>query len=115
METIARREDYGRLSYPELRELHVHIGNLLREREEDSKSELRNEFVAKAKSFGFDLAELLGSRRGRRNGGAKGSTAEAKYRNKENPEKTWAGRGRMPKWLQERVDAGAKLDDFRIG
>ena len=115
METTLTREDYSRLSYPELRELHVLIGDLLREREEDSKSELRNEFVAKAKSFGFDLAELLGSRRGRRNGGPKGSKVEAKYRDKDNPEKTWAGRGRMPKWLQERVDAGANVDDFRIG
>ena len=115
METTMTREDYSRLSFPQLRDLHVHIGELLREREDSSKKELHDEFVAKAKSFGFDLDELLASRGGRRNGGSNGSKVEPKYRDKENPENTWAGRGRMPKWLQERVAAGGQVEEFRIG
>ncbi|MBK8123995.1 MAG: H-NS histone family protein [Dokdonella sp.] len=38
----------------------------------------------------------------------------AKYRDPEKPENTWAGRGKMPNWLKEKVDAGAKLEDFLI-
>ncbi|MBK8184890.1 MAG: H-NS histone family protein [Candidatus Competibacteraceae bacterium] len=37
-----------------------------------------------------------------------------KYRDPEKPENTWAGRGKMPNWLKEKVDAGAKLEDFLI-
>ena len=112
METVAR-EDLGKLSYPQLRELHDEIGSLMRERENDTKTQLRNEFIEKAKSCGFDPADLLGGRGGKRKGKPKGSKAEPKYRDRENPENTWSGRGRIPKWLQERVDAGGKSDGLQ--
>src|SRR4051812_41546995 len=38
----------------------------------------------------------------------------AKYRNPDNPEETWAGRGRKPKWVEERLAQGASLDDLLI-
>ena len=37
-----------------------------------------------------------------------------KYRNPEPPHQTWSGRGRMAKWLKEKVEAGARLEDFAI-
>jgi DNA-binding protein H-NS len=37
-----------------------------------------------------------------------------KYRNKDNPEETWTGRGRQPKWLSARLAKGAKLADFAV-
>ncbi|MBK8184812.1 MAG: H-NS histone family protein [Candidatus Competibacteraceae bacterium] len=37
-----------------------------------------------------------------------------KYRDPEKPENTWAGRGKQPGWLKEKIDAGASLDDFLI-
>src|SRR5689334_2697909 len=37
-----------------------------------------------------------------------------KYRNPDNPSETWAGRGRKPKWVQDRLDQGASLDDLLI-
>ena len=36
------------------------------------------------------------------------------YRNPEVPSETWAGRGKPPRWLKAKLDAGAKVDDFRI-
>src|SRR3954454_66937 len=38
----------------------------------------------------------------------------AKYRNPDNPAETWAGRGRKPKWVQDKIDQGASLDDLLI-
>jgi DNA-binding protein H-NS len=38
----------------------------------------------------------------------------AKYRNPDNPEETWAGRGRKPKWVEDRLAQGASLDDLLI-
>jgi len=38
-----------------------------------------------------------------------------KYRNPENPNETWAGRGLKPRWLAAALKAGHKIDEFLIG
>jgi DNA-binding protein H-NS len=38
----------------------------------------------------------------------------AKYRNPTNPEETWAGRGKQPRWLAAQLRSGKKLDQFLI-
>jgi DNA-binding protein H-NS len=44
----------------------------------------------------------------------KGSVA-AKYRDPKNPEKTWTGRGRMPRWMVAATKGSkAKKEDFLI-
>lgn len=37
-----------------------------------------------------------------------------KYRDPQKPENTWAGRGKQPGWLKEKIEAGASLDDFLV-
>ena len=37
-----------------------------------------------------------------------------KDRDPAKPENTWAGRGKKPMWLKEKLEAGAKLEDFLI-
>ena len=37
-----------------------------------------------------------------------------RYRNTENHEETWTGRGRKPMWLVDALDAGKRLEDFEI-
>jgi len=37
-----------------------------------------------------------------------------KYRNPKEPDETWAGRGKQPRWLAAQLRSGKKLDDFRI-
>ena len=39
---------------------------------------------------------------------------EPRYRNKNNPEETWTGRGKQPRWLVAELEKGAKLEDFLI-
>jgi DNA-binding protein H-NS len=46
-------------------------------------------------------------------GGPRGAVAP-KYRNPENPEETWAGRGLKPRWLAAALKSGMKLEDFSI-
>ena len=41
-------------------------------------------------------------------------TVYPKYRNPKNPEETWAGRGKQPRWLTAQLRGGKKLDDFLI-
>ena len=38
----------------------------------------------------------------------------AKYRNPDNPSETWAGRGRKPKWVEDKLAHGSTLDDLLI-
>ena len=38
-----------------------------------------------------------------------------KYRNTENPEQTWTGRGKQPRWMAELVAQGRKPEEFLIG
>jgi DNA-binding protein H-NS len=37
-----------------------------------------------------------------------------KYRNPQNGQETWAGRGKQPLWLTAQLRSGKKLDDFLI-
>ena len=37
-----------------------------------------------------------------------------KYRNTDNNEETWTGRGRKPTWLVDALAAGRELEDFTI-
>ncbi len=40
--------------------------------------------------------------------------AVPKYRNPGNPDQTWTGRGRKPKWVNEVLQGGADLTDLEI-
>ncbi len=105
--------DYAIMTYGELRALREEIDGLMAARHSEAKIKLRDEFLEKVKVFGFDVDELLG-RRGRPRGTARGSKVEAKYRDPNDPSLTWTGRGRMPKWLRQRVEDGAEPESFRI-
>ncbi|WP_227431163.1 H-NS family nucleoid-associated regulatory protein [Psychrobacter sp. I-STPA6b] len=37
-----------------------------------------------------------------------------KYRNPNNADETWIGRGRKPTWLVEALEQGKKLEDFAV-
>src|SRR5918912_1329094 len=37
-----------------------------------------------------------------------------KYRNPDNPEETWTGRGRQPRWVQAALAQGRSLGEFAI-
>ena len=45
----------------------------------------------------------------------KGRTVAPKYRDPENPDQTWAGRGQAPRWLTAYESQGNKREEFLIG
>ena len=62
-----------------------------------------------AKQHGLSIDELFG--KGRK---GKGSVAP-KYRDPKNPQNTWSGRGRMPRWLTAATKGGkSKKEDYLI-
>ena len=86
---------------------------------------VRKKLVAMAKADGYTIAELFGGasatagdaratkapRAPRKTTGIK---VPPKYRNPANPEQTWTGRGKQPRWMAEEVSKGKKPEDFLI-
>ena len=46
--------------------------------------------------------------------GRKLGKVEPKYRNPANPQETWAGRGKPPRWMAAEIAKGKKIEDFLI-
>ncbi|WP_372604788.1 H-NS family nucleoid-associated regulatory protein [Actibacterium sp.] len=59
---------------------------------------------AAAREHGFSLAELTGA----------AAPAAPKYRNPENTDQTWTGRGRKPGWVAAHLAAGGALDELAV-
>lgn len=77
------------------------------------------------KDHGYTIEELYGAvstassdtskkRTGRKPAKTAGSKVAPKYRNPANPNETWTGRGRQPKWMAALVQAGKSPTDFLI-
>lgn len=82
-----------------------------------------DEFKAMAREAGFEVSiqRVRGAAASGKERGAGGQVARdrrrpvaPKYRNPKNAAQTWAGRGIKPKWLEQELAGGAKLDDFLI-
>lgn len=102
-----------KLSLKELADLEAKVQKATAAARERERAKLKKKVADLAETYGFSVAELFGTSRGR--GAVKGkSVGVAKYANPENKSDTWTGRGRKPNWLVERLKRGAKLVDFAI-
>lgn len=89
-----------------------------------SVAQVRRKLTQQAKAEGYTLEELFGT-------GAAATTAPRgpgrvakkarklgkvppKYRNPANPEETWTGRGRQPRWLAALTAEGRQVEEFLI-
>lgn len=63
-----------------------------------------------------ELAECDGTEEVEKKPAVKGSRGKVaiKYRNTENADQTWTGRGMMPTWLRALVESGRNIDEFRV-
>lgn len=103
------KTDLTNMSMEELKALAKDVDQALKTYEERKLREARTELEAKARELGVSLEAVMG-----KGSGPKRSKAPAKYRHPENPEKTWTGRGRSPKWITEHEANGGSRDDFLI-
>lgn len=101
--------DLAKLSKEELDAL---IANAERQRKKVQRQkigEVRKQLTALAREAGYSIEELFG-------GKASGGTGKVapKYRNPANPEQTWTGRGKRPRWFSDALAKGRKESDLRI-
>lgn len=92
-------------------------------------AEVRKRLEQLARAEGYSIVELFGPRGGgsgiavpapspkrgpRKPSKMAGVKVAPKYRNPENADETWSGRGKQPRWLQVHTSQGRVLDDFLI-
>jgi DNA-binding protein H-NS len=88
------------------------LNNAVETRRENDKRDVYEKIKSLASESGFSLADLLANVPSEKN--IKKATAKIKYRNPNNKEEGWTGKGRKPSWLVALLDAGKKLEDFAV-
>lgn len=101
--------DLNVLSLSELKQLQKDVAKTISSYEERKKAEARAALEERAREMGFSLAELSGAAPSRKRG-----PSVPKYRHPENPNITWTGRGRKPKWITDHIAAGNDIADLEI-
>ncbi len=96
-----------KMSNEELVSLQKDVKKALATYEDRRRKEALIEMQEVARKHGLDLSDVVKSSK-------KGAVSAPKYRHPENPELTWAGRGRQPRWIKEAIEDGRTLDDMRI-
>ena len=106
---MAKINGLEKMSFAELAELRNQVDRMMVGKQNSERAALRQKMADMAKEHGFDIRELLDGRKG------KGGTVAPKYRDPKNPENTWTGRGRMPRWMAAATKGNkAKKDDYLI-
>ena len=107
------KPDISELSVEELKRLQVEAEALIVSKKDQAIEDAYDQIVAIADGLGFSIEELLELGEQKRKKTTR-KAVEPRYRNKNNPEQTWTGRGKQPRWLVAELEKGAKLEDFLI-
>lgn len=102
--------DLSTMSRMELVELRSNLDAAIQHAEERERSEALRAAEEAAAKYGFSLEEIAATARA----SAKKGKAAPKYRNPENHEETWSGRGRKPHWVHAALTAGVDISDLEI-
>jgi DNA-binding protein H-NS len=86
--------------------LREQIDEVIASRIEDERRELATR-MARIDQFYSD--KMAGTSAPRKTG-----PLPPKYCNPKDPRETWAGRGRLPRWMEAALKSGKKIEDFRI-
>ncbi|WP_333677972.1 H-NS histone family protein [Dyella sp.] len=84
------------------------------ELEKEKVTRVREKVFALLKAEDISFDEVFGGGvavRGKRRGTG---TVAPKYRNPADPEQTWSGRGKRPRWFNDALKAGKKEKDLAI-
>lgn len=100
--------DLEDLSKEELEQVIRDAKKLVANYEKRRRTEARKAAEAAAREYGMSLTDVLDSPKASR------APATIKFRNPDNPDETWTGRGRKPNWLVRALDSGHSIEEFRI-
>lgn len=99
--------DISNLDYSQLSQLRAAVTERMKEMRDTGITQLRATIAEQAQLLGVSIDDLLPKKRGR-------GRAAAKYRDPDDPQNIWSGRGKPPRWIQDLVDQGRAKDEFAI-
>lgn len=105
--------DISELSVDELKRLQLEAEALIASKKDQAVEEAYQQVLKIAESVGLSIEQLLEFGAQKRKKTTRKSV-EPRYRNTENTQETWTGRGKQPRWLVAALEKGAKLEDFLI-
>lgn len=101
-------EDLAKIPLKELLELQTKLNKAVELRKEQEKQEIYQKITALAVESGFTLTEVMDQKY------AKKVPSAIKYRNPDNKDEGWTGKGKKPKWLVDLLSAGKKLEELAV-
>lgn len=117
------KAELKQMTRKQLEKLRADVDVALKALDKKDKKAALKAAEAAAKAHGFSLGDLTGgetaekpaprARKARSNADGRAKVAP-KYRNPNDPEQTWSGRGRAPGWMAAHIEAGGKKDDLAI-
>ncbi len=107
---MADKFDLEKMTLPELKDLRKKLDKTIAGYEERRRREAVAAAEAAAREMGFSLSELTGNVKKSRK-----PAASPKFRNPDDPQQTWSGRGRQPMWFKEALASSKREEDLLIG
>ena len=100
-------DDFKALRLVELRALRQRLDAAIRERTIADKAEVRRQMEKLAVDAGFEFDDVVGAAK-------RGRPPVVRYRDEDDEQAVWNGRGAMPDWLRAHVEAGRSKDEFAV-
>lgn len=100
-------ENINDYSLEELKKIKKQVDQAIDTYRSRAMANARKELEKTAKSLGFSLGELVAVAPVK-------SKVPGKYANPEDPNQTWTGRGRKPRWVEAFIQKGNTLNDLEI-
>lgn len=117
------KAELKQMTRKQLEKLRADVDTALKALDKKDKKAALKAAEAAAKAHGFSLDDLTGgeaevkpaprTRKAKSNADGRAKVAP-KYRNPNDPEQTWSGRGRAPGWMASHLEAGGQKDDLAI-
>lgn len=101
------------LSFDELINKKRNLDMEIAERQDTEVETLKAKVLAVTDALGITVAELFGIKADAEPRRRK-PAPKVRYRDPEHPENTWTGKGKPPKWLQEKLQQGMGKDHFLV-
>ena len=106
--------DLAKLPYEDLIKVQEAVAGLIQQQRHAAKQDLLKEIQEKASALGRSFDDLLPEKGKGKEKAKSNPPGPAKYKNPNDPSKTWSGRGRKPKWLEEWLAGGGNLDGLKV-
>ena len=107
----AKMHDLSKYSLAQLRALEVQVIDELKTQHFLSISKAREQILHIARNAGLSEKQLRAIKVVKT---PKQSNVQVKYRNPENPDQQWSGRGRQPVWIKTLLASGKSLEDVSV-